>query len=110
MLEGTNRGLQCLFGDLPAVHAYMIRLDGAKPTTPLLPGAASPADDKSAGGTALICESPRLPPEAIASYIPGENKRALLPGAPFSVCLEVTLNGNRTQGTDNCVEFTYYDQ
>ena len=112
LLEGTNRGLQCLFGGLPAVHAYLIRLEGTSPTEPL--------DDRELAdprvGTALICELPPLPPGHATPeqgwpepYVPGDNQKGLLPGAPHSVCVEVTLNGNRSQGTTDCVEFTYYD-
>ena len=28
---------------------------------------------------------------------------------PMAVCVEVTLNGNASQATGNCVNFTYYD-
>ena len=33
----------------------------------------------------------------------------VLPGEPMDVCVEITLNGNRTQATMDCVVFTYYD-
>ena len=105
-LEGTNRGLQCLFGNLPPVHAYLLELDGSEPTSPLDP-AVKKADPRV--GTALICELPPLPPEMPKPHVPLDNDRGLLPGSPYSVCVEITLNGNRTQATDNCVEFTYYD-
>jgi hypothetical protein len=110
LLEGTNRGLQCLFGDLPPVHGYLLRLEGSNPTS--APD-GEPEDDRV--GTALICELPPLPPDRPsgqswpAPYVPGDNERGLLPGSPYSVCVEITLNGNRTQATDGCVEFTYYD-
>jgi len=109
LLEGTNRGLQCLFGSLPPVHAYLLRVDALDPTTPLAPDAEI---DDDRVGTALICELPPLPhdvPVPHTSHVPGDTQRGLLPGTPYSVCVEVTLNGNRSQATDNCVEFTYYD-
>ena len=106
LLEGTNRGLQCLFGDLPPVHGYLVRLDGANPTLPL-PADAELQDDRM--GTALICELPPLPLSMPEPYVPLDNERGLLPGSPYSVCVEITLNGNRSQATDDCVEFTFYD-
>jgi len=110
ILEGTNRGLQCLFGSLPAVHAYLIRVDGLNPTTPL--PADADLDDDDRAGTALICELPELPadvPVPHTPHVPGDTQRGLLPGTPYSVCVEITLNGNRSQATTNCVEFTFYD-
>ena len=121
VLEGTNRGLQCLFGDPTgstggarvAVHAYLIRLDGKAPTEPL----DTELEDERVG-TALICELPPLPvglkalPQVRAEHqphVPLDNERGLLPGAPRSVCVEITLNGNHSQATSDCVEFTYYD-
>ena len=109
LLEGTNRGLQCLFGSLPPVHAYLIRVDARNPTTPL-PSDADLEDDRV--GTALICELPALPPDVPVvhtPHVPGDTQRGLLAGTPYSVCVEITLNGNRSQATDNCVELTYYD-
>lgn len=105
-LEGTNRGLQCLFGNMPPVHAYLLELDGSDPTSPLDPAVKS-ADKRV--GTALICELPPLLPDVPKPHVPLDNERGLLPGSPYSVCVEITLNGNRTQSTDNCIEFTYYD-
>ena len=106
VIDGTNRGLQCLFGNLPAVHAYLLDIDASDPLSPRPPGDVR-ADDRV--GTALICELPVLPTEVERSYIPGENEKQLLPGSPYSVCIEVTLNGDRSQSTRDCVEFTYYD-
>ena len=114
ILEGTNRGLQCLFGSLPAVHAYLIRVEGREPLTPLDPDHEE-EDDRE--GTALVCELPALPadvPLLHTPHVPGDTDRqhpprALLAGTPYSVCVEITLNGNRSQATTNCVEMTYYD-
>ena len=127
LLDGTNRGLQCLFGNLPAVHGYLVAVRGSDPLTP-----RNESLEDERVGTALICELPALPPQPIGndcadnlhghgcdvgaaaggyeSYVAGQQPvRELLPGGPFSVCVEITLNGNRSQATSNCVEHTYYD-
>ena len=106
LIDGTNRGLQCLFGSMPPVHGYLLRIDASDP---LRPRPADDAEPDDRVGTALICELPALPNEEEQSWIPGENELQLLPGSPHSVCVEVTLNGNRSQATSDCVEFTYYD-
>ena len=108
LIDGTNRGLQCIFGDMPPVHAYLLRLDASAPLTPR-PADAIEVDPRV--GTALICELPALADHlpTRSSYVPGQNQRELLPGSPMSVCIEVTLNGNRSQATQDCVEFTFYD-
>ena len=112
LLEGTNRGLQCLFGSLPAVHGYLIRVDANNPTTPLPEDAVADLPDDRVG-TALICQLPELPPDVPVPHTPhvvGDTQQGLLPGTPYSVCVEVTLNGNRSQATNLCdVQFTYYD-
>ena len=51
---------------------------------------------------AIACRSPPLPAEEL-------DKAGLTPDDIMPVCVEVTLNGNRSQATKNCVEFTYYD-
>ena len=104
--EGTNRGLQCLFGDMPPVHAYLIRLDGAAPTS--LQTDAASLDERV--GTALVCEVPSLPMHMARTSMRGNSLHTSLPGSTESLCVEVTLNGNQTQGTSNCVRFTYYDE
>ena len=110
--EGTNRGLQCLFGNLPAVHAYLLRVRGTDPLRPLAAGV--PMEDDPRVGTALICQLPALTEVSAAMDVPNVDwlqgqRNSPLPGEPKSVCLEVTLNGDRLQGTRNCIEFTYYD-
>ena len=57
LIDGTNRGLQCIFGDMPPVHAYLLRLDASAPLTPR-PADAIDVDPRV--GTALICELPAL--------------------------------------------------
>ena len=89
LLEAVNRGLQCVFSGLPAVPAFLVRL-----TTP-----------EGLVGDELICQLPQLS-EYDALQLLGTGA---LPGSPVDVCVEVTLNGNRTQGTQDCVRFTYYD-
>ena len=87
LLEPDNRGLQCVFGGLSSVHAYLVRL-----TTP-----------GSFVGTEIACQLPPLSDDDAFRL------GAALPGSPMEVCVEVTLNGNRTQATQNCVSFTFYD-
>ncbi len=122
LIESTNRGLQCIFGNMPPVHAYLLKLDAASPVEPLADDAVM-EDDRV--GTAVICELPPLPAnplpydaargehdgdaDELLPHVPGQNDRALLPGTPYDVCVEITLNGNRTQATRNCVKLTYYD-
>lgn len=113
VVDGTNRGLQCLFGSVPPVHAYFLDdIDALDQTPALRPPEAVVAEADADGdrvGTAIICELPPLPGEEEQSWIPGQNERQLLPGSPHSVCVEVTLNGQRSQASRNCVQFTYYD-
>ena len=88
LLESVNQGLQCLFGGLAAVPGHLVQLTSAV---------------RGLVGTQLICELPALS---------DEDARTLgnaLPGEPMDVCVEVTLNGNRTQATADCVKFTYFD-
>lgn len=105
-IESTNRGLQCIFGDMPAVHGYLLRISGDNATRRRDPSRPEP-DDRI--GTALICELPKLMLPAPESHVPGYDERSLSDGAPYDVCVEVTLNGNRTQASRNCVTLTYYD-
>jgi len=87
--ESTNRGLQCIFGNMPPVHAYQVLPDEEMRTMhPVV--------------TQIECESPPLPAEEL-------DRAGLTPDDIMPVCVEVTLNGNRSQATKNCVEFTYYD-
>ena len=128
LLDGTNRGLQCLFGNMPPVHAYLVRLG----SDPLNVSAATADVEDDRVGTALICELPPLPAQPVGqdcvnnaaghgcapntegeytSYVAGPRAaRELLPGGPITVCVEITLNGNRSQATRDCAAtFTYYD-
>ena len=52
--------------------------------------------------TQITCEAPPLPVEELTAA-------GLTPDDIFPVCVEVTLNGNKTQATKDCVKFTYYD-
>jgi len=86
LAEETNRGLQCVFGDLPAVHAYLRHSGNA-----------------SRESTELVCRLPALPDAELLRH--GKEL-----DEPLDVCVEVTLNGNRSQATSNCVKkITYYD-
>ena len=50
----------------------------------------------------VVCEAPPLPTaELLAAGLDLDE--------PMAVCVEVTLNGNASQATRNCVNFTYYD-
>jgi hypothetical protein len=113
VVDGTNRGLQCLFGSVPPVHAYFLDdIDALDQTPALRPPEAVVAEADADGdrvGTAIICELPPLPGEEEQSWIPGQNERQLMPGSPHSVCVEVTLNAKRSQASRKCVQFTYYD-
>jgi hypothetical protein len=96
-------------------------VDGLNPLTALPDGNA---EIDAREGTAVICELPELPanplglkraeydgaPDELLPHVVGQNELALLPGQPYDVCVEITLNGNQTQATKNCVKFTYYDQ
>lgn len=87
--ENTNRGLQCIFGNMPPVHAFQVlTTETTRSPHPVV--------------TAITCEAPKLPLEEL-------DKAGLTPDDIMPVCVEVTLNGNKTQATTNCLEFTYYD-
>ncbi len=115
--ESTNRGLQCIFGNAPPVKAYQV-LPAAHMTPeeayrqPTTHGEAH-AEEVHAHGpeamrtphqvvTQITCEAPPLPVEELTAA-------GLTPDDIFPVCVEVTLNGNQTQATRDCVQFTYYD-
>ena len=103
--ESTNRGLQCIFGNMPPVKAYQV----------LVPANAQAPENTQATSfshenmrtphqvvTQITCEAPPLPVAELTAA-------GLTPDDIFPVCVEVTLNGNQSQATSNCVEFTYYD-
>jgi len=115
--ESTNRGLQCIFGNAPPVKAYQV-LPAAHMTPeeayrqPTTHGEAhaeevhahAPGDMRTPHQvvTQITCEAPPLPVEELTAA-------GLTPDDIFPVCVEVTLNGNQTQATRDCVQFTYYD-
>ena len=83
--EATNRGIQCIFGNMAPVKAFLV-------------------DDAESGlpTSRVVCEAPPLPTaELLAAGLDLDE--------PMAVCVEVTLNGNASQATRNCVNFTYYD-
>eukprot|EP00966_Prymnesium_polylepis_P261098 6030804-Prymnesium_polylepis.2 len=88
LLESVNQGLQCLFGGLAAVPAFLVELTDAV---------------RGLVGTQVICYLPALSDED------AQRLGSTLPGEPMDVCVEITLNGNRSQATTDCVPFTYYD-
>lgn len=89
-VETVNEGLQCLFGDLPAMHAYLVA-DAEREAS---------ADPRV--GDRVVCTVPELTGADMA-------RLGLNEGDTHAVCLEVTLNGDRKQATDNCQRFTFYD-
>ena len=88
-VETVNEGFQCLFGDLPAMHAYLVA-DAEREAS---------ADPRV--GDRVVCTVPELTGADMA-------RLGLNEGDTHAV-LEVTLNGDRKQATDNCQRFTFYD-
>lgn len=90
LTESVNEGLQCLFDGFPAVHAYHMA------------DAEREASSDPRVADKITC---RVPPVTEADLA----RHGLKPDEPLVVCVEVTLNGDRLQATDNCVTLTYYD-
>jgi hypothetical protein len=111
LVETTNQGLQCIFGGFPSVVAFQRQPNNGSYPDLVNPRFHDPRIDDHTErlpssmheSFELVCTLPELPE--------GEcERRGLSPDEPLSVCLEVTLNGNATQATDDCVELTYYDE
>ena len=108
--ESTNRGLQCIFGNAPPVKAYQVLSPLAMTPEELqrlpsqVPSQLDPGDMRTPHQvvTQITCEAPPLPAEDLTAA-------GLTPDDVLPVCVEVTLNGNQTQATKDCVQFTYYD-
>ena len=90
-LGQPGAGLKCLFGGAPPVEAALLHPEGSTAAAEAMD--LQPGEPSAALASALTCVAPPYTDEQC--------------DAPRRVCVEVTLNGDRSQNSSSCVQFTY---
>lgn len=117
----SDRGLKCIFGDLPMTTGTVLYPIGSDRARPALGDDPDVEGDDEPLASAIECDAP--PWSNVSTYYHAANSevsqdrcspdddRALCEiDEPKVVCVRVTLNDDPMQHTGDCVQYTYYDE
>jgi len=128
--SAASRGIKCVFGDLPMVEGVIVHPIGSDLARPALADDPLTDTDDEPLASAIECLAP--PWTNASAYSDGESGRGETGRSdetgrgdrcsaddgralcetdePKVVCVRVTLNDDPMQTSNECVQFTYYDE